>query len=183
VSARATRALLRRAAALRHGRPTALLVPVDGLGIEPRTATGLPPHITVLYPFVPARRAGPELERALRETFEGFAPFDVALTAIGRFPGVLYLAPEPPGPLVALTEACTRRWPEHPPYEGAHDAVVPHLTLAEGPEPAGFADAVEQRLPLHTRVEELWLMAPGDGGGWRRCASVPLSGSSASPSR
>ncbi|MEA2290989.1 MAG: hypothetical protein QOF17_9 [Solirubrobacteraceae bacterium] len=185
MTATAARRLWRRAARRWRSPPTALLVPVAGIGLDD-AAAGLPPHVTVLYPFVPARRAGPELERDLRATFAHIPAFDFALTSVGRFPGVLYLAPEPAAPFAALTEACTRRWPEHPPYAGAYDEVVPHLTLAEGPEPPGLAEGWGRRLPLRARAEALWLMAPGPGGRWRRVADVPLggvSGSRASRSR
>jgi hypothetical protein len=167
---------------LRHGPPTALLVPVSGLPVEAHTPPGMPPHITVLYPFVPARAAGPELVAALRETIAPFAAFDFTLTAVRRFPGVLYLAPEPAAAFVALTDACVTRWPDHPPYGGAFDEVIPHLSLAEGPEPAGAAEQAEAHLPIAARAEAVLLMAPGDDGRWRERARVPLSGRSASRS-
>jgi 2'-5' RNA ligase superfamily len=162
------------------GRASALLVPVEGLGLEPPADNGLPPHITVLFPFLPARRVD---DAALVDTLGAFPAFDFALTAIGRFPGVLYLTPEPAAPFLALTEACVRRWPDHPPYRGAYAEVIPHLTLAEGAERPGLAAEVERRLPLHARAEEVWVMAPGGDGRWTRRAAVPLSGSPPSRSR
>jgi hypothetical protein len=179
----AIRALRRRLAARRAGPASALLVPVAGLDLDPPADNGLPAHITILFPFVGARRVGPQLGAGLEATLGGFPAFDFALTHVGRFPGVLYLAPEPAEPFVALTEACARRWPDHPPFGGAYADIVPHLTLAEGPEPPGLAARIEQRLPLAARAEELWLMAPGAGGGWRRRATVPLEGRSGFPSR
>jgi hypothetical protein len=177
------RALRRRAAGLRGSRPSALLVPVEGLGLDPPADNGLPPHVTVLFPFVAAREAGAGLQPELEAAIGAFPAFDFALTATGRFPGVLYLAPEPAAPFVALTEACAQRWPDHPPYGGAYAEVIPHLTLAEGAEPPGLADRVERRLPLRARAEELWLMAPGPDGRWRKRAAIPLSGSPRSRSR
>jgi 2'-5' RNA ligase len=163
-----------------RGGPSALLVPVEGIGLEPPADNGLPPHVTVLFPFA-RPRAG--LADELEETLGAFPAFDFALTAIGRFPGVLYLAPEPAAPFVALTEACVARWPEHPPYGGAYDETIPHVTLAEGDEPPGLAEPIARALPLRARASEVWLMAPGPTGRWRRRAVVALSGSSASPSR
>ena len=52
----------------------------------------------------------------------------------GRFPGVVWLAPEPAEPFIALTELLAAAFPDHPPYEGAHDEIVPHLTLGLGTE-------------------------------------------------
>jgi 2'-5' RNA ligase len=157
-------------------------VPVLGLPLDAHTAPGLPPHITVLYPFVPARRANAELTGRLHEALAGFAAFPFTLTEVRRFPGVLYVAPEPAWPFVALTEACVARWPEHPPYGGAHAEVIPHLSLTEGDEPAGAAERAAAQLPLHARAEEVWLMAHDRGGHWRECARIPLSGSPRSPS-
>jgi hypothetical protein len=93
----------------------------------------------------------------------GLGPFGFALTRVGRFPGVLYLAPEPAGPFVRLTTECNARWPDFAPYGGAHDQVVPHLTVAEGPEPAGLAEELERRLPIQTEATDC-------RGGSDRCA-------------
>jgi 2'-5' RNA ligase len=177
----AVRAWARRA---RRGAATALLVPVPAAaGLAVGGAPALPPHVTVLYPFVGTRAVGADLVEALHETLGAVPSFDFALTTLGRFPGVLYAAPEPAEPFVALTEACVRRWPGHPPYGGAYDTVVPHLTLAEGPEPAGLPERAAAALPLAARAEEVWLMAPTAGGPWRHLAAVALSGRTSCRSR
>ena len=165
-----------RLAAVWSGPPTALLVPVQELPLGILAGGVLPPHVTVLYPFVGARRIGDRLIGELEDTFAPQAPFEFELTAVRRFPGVLYLAPEPAAPFIALTQRCVRRWPEHPPYRGAHPEIVPHLTLAEGPEPPGLADRVGAMLPLRARAEQIWLMAPARPRGWRRALAVPFRG-------
>jgi hypothetical protein len=165
--------LLRGLGTVLSGPATALIVPVLGLPLKPRHGA-LPYHMTVLYPFVGARRAGPRLTRALVETFGSVPAFDFTLTAVHRFPDVLYLVPEPAAPFVALTELASARWPDHPPYGGAYSEVIPHLTLWEGPEPVGLADSVAAQLPLCARAEALWLMQPAGRGQWRRAAEVPL---------
>lgn len=171
------RRLRRRAARLRHGPATALLVPLPGLPLT-RPPAGAPPHhVTVVYPFIGLRRVDERLRRDLQETFGELPAFDVRLTAVRRFPGVLYLAPEPAEPFVRLTEAAVRRWPDHPPYGGRFEQVVPHLTLAEGPAPAGLIEQVTALLPLTARAEQVSLLAPAPGGGWRTLLSVPLAGS------
>ena len=170
------RPLRRRAARLLHGRPTALVVPLPGLPLA-RPPAGAPPHhVTVVYPFVGVRQVDEPLLRRVRETFADLPAFDVRLTAVDRFPGVLYLAPEPSEPFVRLTEAAVRRWPDHPPYEGRFADVVPHVTLAEGPEPPGLAEGVMALLPMRTRAAEVSLLAPVPGAGWRTVVSVPLAG-------
>jgi hypothetical protein len=139
--------------------------------------------VTVLYPFVPARRIDDALLAALRDVLGGIPAFDFALAEVRRFPGVVYLAPEPAAPFVAMTEACMRRWPDHPPYGGAFPDIVPHLTLAEGPEPPGLAERATSTLPITARAEEAWLMAPLPGGGWERRGAVALASAPGSASR
>ena len=50
------------------------------------------------------------------------------------------------------TAAVWERWPEHPPYEGIHDDVVPHLTVSETPI------AVDVALPIASRAHEVLLI-------------------------
>jgi hypothetical protein len=168
---------LRRLAG-RGGRPvpaTAVILPVPEAGrVVPEWTLAMEPHVTVLYPFVPASAIDDALIGALREVLARVPAFDLALATVRRFPGVLYLAPEPAAPFVAMTEACARRWPQHPPYEGAFPDVIPHLTLAEGPEPPGLAERAAGLLPIRARAEAAWLMAPSAGGGWERRAPLPL---------
>jgi hypothetical protein len=47
---------------------------------------------------------------------------------------VLYLAPDPARPLIALTELLAARFPSFPPYAGRHAEVIPHLTVAQADE-------------------------------------------------
>src|SRR3954452_15642226 len=95
---------------------------------------GMPAHITVLYPFVAPRRvAGTVVE--LAELASAVPAFTFTLARVGRFPGVVYAAPEPAEPFVQLTEAVARRWPSRPPYGGRFPDIVPHCTVSEGREP------------------------------------------------
>src|SRR4051812_41366323 len=74
-------------------------LPAGGIGAPP----GMPPHITVLFPFLDP---GPALDTAhgqLGELASAAPAFDVALRATGRFPGVLYLLPDRSAPFVELT--------------------------------------------------------------------------------
>jgi len=161
----------------RRGAATAVIVPVpEARRVVPEWTLAMEPHVTVLYPFVPASGIDDALIGALREVLAGVAAFDLALATVRRFPGVLYLAPEPAAPFVAITEACARRWPQHPPYEGRFAEVVPHLTLAEGPEPPGLAARVGTLLPLRTRAAEVQLLAPVRGAGWQSVLEIPLAG-------
>src|SRR5947208_10649014 len=104
-------------------------------------ADGMPPHVTLLYPFVDdaeVAHALPLVGRALAR----FVSFEVEFRRAARFPDTLYLVPDPAEPFVAVTRALVDAFPEYPPYAGAFDEIVPHLTVAHG-EPERF-DAIER---------------------------------------
>ncbi|HLI32017.1 MAG TPA: 2'-5' RNA ligase family protein [Solirubrobacteraceae bacterium] len=149
-----------------HG-PTALVIPVpvaDRLVRRDARARGLGAHITVLHPFIDARKLADATDVALAECFAAAEPFDFVLQDVERFPSVVYLAPDPADPFVALTHAVVERWPERLPYEGRFDSVVPHLTVAYGSAvPAGLSAA----LPLQAEAREVWLMRKALRRWWR----------------
>jgi hypothetical protein len=165
---------------LREGSGTTLILPVpsaDGVLQESAREPGIPAHITLLYPFLAARSIDGDTETALASLLFGLPAFDFVLSEIGRFPGVVYLAPEPAERFVALTEGLVARWPEQQPYGGNYPEIIPHLTVAYGaPIPAGLA----ARLPLKARAEEVWLMSR-TAGRWVCRRSFPL-GSPTDPS-
>jgi 2'-5' RNA ligase len=109
-------------------------------------------HVTVIAPFRHGEALDDADDATLEQLFAGRQPFAFELKSVARFDdGTVYLVPTPSAPFVALTEAVAARFPEHPPYGGAFDAVVPHLTIARDPEGA-LAGAV-RRLPLPIRAE------------------------------
>jgi hypothetical protein len=122
--------------------------------------------MTLLDPFVPATELGEAEEGAIRDVCRELSPITYALDEIGRFPDVLYLAPHPEDPFVELIEALWRRFPDFPPYGGRFERIVPHVTLALGPEPAGLADYVQAHLPVCAVAEEVVLMKEGLDGRW-----------------
>lgn len=148
---------------------------------DPVVPLGMPAHVTVLFPFLPPERIGvPEL-RGLREHFAGQSAFDFALSELREFPGTLYLAPEPDEPFVALLEATASRYPETPPYGGAFDEIVPHLTVAHAEDPAELAEIrrrVEDDLaahgPIRAKARAVRLMIE-DGVLWRKWDLFPLA--------
>jgi len=143
-----------------------------------RPSIGIPAHVTVLFPFVPAAELDAKVVSALTEVAADADAFDFALTRPGRFPDTLYLEPEPAEPFVRLTEGVHARFPEHPPYEGAFDTIVPHLTVASGEE--ALLDDVEQNvvpgLPIRARADEIVLLeeVEGDWGRWDVRERLPL---------
>jgi 2'-5' RNA ligase len=129
---------------------------------------GVPAHVTIVFPFLPAARLTPDVRRSLAAIAAAHEPFDVRFARVGRFPGVVYLAPEPSVPFSRLTEAVVARFPEYPPYEGAFDVVIPHLTLVESAEAPldGIAEAAEQHLPFARRVSSLEVLVEAPDAHW-----------------
>lgn len=144
-----------------------------------RPSCGVPAHITLLYPFVPAAELTDATVAAVAEIIRAVPGFDLALVATTRLDGALCLVPEPADPFVRLTEAIVRRFPQYPPYEGAYDRIVPHLTVAQGGDQVlREADRdVSARLPIITRVSETALLeeVEPEGGRWRIREWLPLA--------
>ncbi|MEV4324814.1 2'-5' RNA ligase family protein [Microbispora rosea] len=143
---------------------------------DPSAAYGMPAHVTVLYPFLPRERLDDGVLRALRDLFAARRPFEVVFGGVGRFPGALYLAPEPDDPLRELTEAVMACRPEAPPYGGRFGDIVPHLTVAEsldGEAAAGLAADLAAGLPVTTFAGGVTLRV-FDGEGWRAEGFFPL---------
>jgi 2'-5' RNA ligase len=166
---------------------TALIITVpeaDGLvggareKYDPAAGRGIPAHVTVLYPYLPADRIDEALLAELRGLFTGHEPFELGFAGFGRFPDLLWLAPQPDGPVRALTAAVATRWPEAPPYGGVFDDPVPHLTVAIK-QPQEVFDAMEREfaagLPLRTRVAGVHLVV-SDGTRWQHRETFPLGG-------
>ena len=129
---------------------------------DPAAGWGVPAHITVLYPFMPPAEINDKVLAELQELVGSFDGFDFSLDRVDQFDtDVLFVRPNPADRFVALTAAVAAAWPQHQPYEGVHDEVVPHLTVAHTGKGASF-DAIRARvrseLPIHTRAESLDLM-------------------------
>ena len=52
---------------------------------DPSAATGVPAHITLLYPFLAPERIGKEVVDQVAQCCRGFAPIAYSLTEIRRF--------------------------------------------------------------------------------------------------
>lgn len=137
-------------------------------------AYGIPAHVTVLYPFVPRAH----LTNAVRDAVSGIVgaipAFDYRFDRVARFGNTtVYLAPEPADSFVGLTAAVHARWPEHPPYGGVHDVVVPHLTVGDGLDAAttdelevAAREALTRHGPIVGRAVDVALMTWGSDDRW-----------------
>lgn len=74
-------------------------------------SSGVPAHITLVFPFVPAAELDAPTIAALTQVVGETAAFAFELRATARFPSTLSLAPEPAAPFVRLTEAIVARFP------------------------------------------------------------------------
>jgi 2'-5' RNA ligase len=137
---------------------------------------GIPFHVTLLSPFAPPG----ELDAKARAFFGEHKPFDFALTGVATWPRVVYLVPEPEDELRALMSALFARFPEWPPYEGIHDEVVPHATLAEEVDAAAARDEIERRigphLPHRCQARDVSLLEEYAPDRWRERERFPLGG-------
>jgi len=164
---------------------TALIVPVldaepavaAWLGRDEVTFDGAPLHVTAMYPFLPARSI--DLD-AVARLAAGIEPFGFTLGRLGRFPGVLYLAPEPAAAFTEITARVQHFWPSCLPYGGAYETVTPHVTVAFGDQPPADPAVLERALPIRTRAGELWLIRQGVRG-WRTWRRFPLGGQYGQP--
>ena len=138
----------------------------------------MPAHITVLYPFAPATMVSDALVARVTETVGRCEAFEFSLVSIGWFDDrVVYLAPEPVEPFLALTAAIISAFPEFPP-SGAFVDPIPHLTLGRGRDTGRLREAgrdVPSQLPVRSRVREVSLMIRSrDTGRWGTRARLPL---------
>lgn len=116
---------------------------------DPAAAHGIPAHVTILFPFAPLELVD---ETALAELVSAFPVFDFTLDRIEHFGDVVWLHPEPSWRFIDLTAAVSERWPDYPPYEGAFDEVIPHLTVSVTPI------EIDVGLPIACRAREVVLI-------------------------
>ena len=137
---------------------------------DPAADMGIPAHVTLVFPF------GDDAEE-LEGLFSASAPFDFELARTARFEDepVLYLAPEPAEPFVRLVESLAARFPDFPPYDGAHDTIVPHLTVGWS-VPAGVEAALAPQLPIRARAEHVTWFEEWEPGRWRERRRFALGG-------
>jgi 2'-5' RNA ligase superfamily len=172
------RALSWRRGSARRDPAIVVLVPevagiFTALGVDP--PGGLPPHITLLFPFRPAGGVTPAVEERLARICADLAPVRFELASTGRFPTVLYATPEPAGPFKRMTEAFVDAWPESPPYDGAFEEVVPHLTVADGAPTAALTRRLAAALPVSALARDVCLARPVGRSGWDLSLRVRLA--------
>ncbi len=142
-------------------------------------ATGIPLHVTVLFPFAPAAAVAghlPELTQLLRS----LEPVTVTLERVAVWPGVVYAEPAPSPALRELMETVIEAHPSFPPYGGEHPDPVPHATLAvtepgdESVVAARAESALSGLLPASSRVDAVTVMGEREPDRWQPVERLPL---------
>jgi 2'-5' RNA ligase len=167
---------------------TAILVPIPEAAalVDPHRlrltragADGIPPHITLLYPFTDSSLLTNARRREAARIVGSVREFDVSLASSRLFdvdPPILYLAPEPAAPFASLTRALVAAFPEHQPYDGRYPELVPHLTvaIADAELLAPIEPELDKGLPIEARVTEAWLMQRSADDRWRLLQRLEL---------
>ena len=110
--------------------------------------------------------------------------FALTFQRVGRFPGALFLCPEPESMVRRLTQRLVQSFPETPPYGGQFGAdPTPHLTIARAETEkelnrlqADILARLEPLFPLRVAVKELSVEEEWTDGTWQIVATIELAG-------
>lgn len=164
---------------------SAILIPVPEaeelvgrfrLDHDPVAGAGVPAHITLIVPWLPTTEIDDDSLAELDQLLSATSAFVYRLSSVQWFGRhVLWLAPEPAEPFIALTWQLAEHF-STPPWDDEFDEVVPHLTVghaSDGVELAPVGAALGAKLPLECMAKEVWVMV-GDGMRWHVRHQVPL---------
>jgi 2'-5' RNA ligase len=137
---------------------------------DPSAAPGIPPHVTLMFPFIPPSDLTNPIIDALEALINGTRAFEFSLTRVLEFEqGVVYLAPEPAAPFASVSKEIGSRFGLLP-FGGAFgDEPVPHLTvgiLDSRSRRQQLANLLRPTLPTAVRAEEAWLMVGTNSTSW-----------------
>ena len=163
-----------------HNRPlaeTVVLVPALDVGQlvhelrmqhDPSAAAGIPPHVTLMFPFMPPSDLNAPAIDTLDRVISSAGAFQFSLTGVNQ-QGVVYLEPEPVEPFARLTREISRQFGILP-FDGDFgDEPVVHLTVAVV-ESASIRQQLATQLggvvPIVIKAEEAWLMVGTNASTW-----------------
>lgn len=123
---------------------------------------GVPAHVSLLYPFVPADQLDTQVIARLSGLFDAQPVISTTFRTIGRHDGFVCLRPDPPTMLDGVTTTIRQTWPSLTPYNGRYGDVAAHLTVAIHTSSARAAEIERTLLPTYLPVEaelrEAWLV-------------------------
>jgi 2'-5' RNA ligase len=144
---------------------------------------GIPPHLTILFPFLPAQEIDAQVLAQLGRLYAPVQPFAYELASVESFPDAAWLAPVPAEPFHELVGIARRAFPAFPPYGNPEHVVVPHCTIGTDADPAGVEVMVRElrerlapRLPIRCRADEVVLVGEQANGSWVRHGAFPFVG-------
>lgn len=146
--------------------------------LDPVARLGVPAHVSVLVPFVPAAKLDEDVvagTAALSRSVPGFRHNLFRTAWFGD--EVLWLDPDASEEFRSLTRRVWAAFPAYPPYEGQFADVVPHLTVADhGPVATMRAaeHAIQSHLPISAVAREVTLMVEQPSGHWNAAMSFAL---------
>lgn len=148
---------------------------------DPSAQHGFPPHVSVIWPFIPPELITEETLQGLESFVGRFPKLDLVFHSTGHSPTGLYLRPEPREPLVQMILAAMKRYPDYPPYRVANYQPNPHVTIAHEKDPQklkaiteAFEREIEGFYPIRARVDKVWLLEE-HGSGWKRMQAFDLA--------
>ena len=147
---------------------------------DPSANAGMPPHITLMFPFLPPQDLNEVNVGGLQELVRRMKPFEFELSRVNEFePGVVYLEPEPAEPFERLTRDIGARFGLLPFAGEFGDSPVVHLTLTMPPSRMTLqkvAARLEGVLPVRILAEEVWLMVGSNSSTWTTVRSIRFEG-------
>lgn len=171
------------------GTETAVIIPIEAAEaavaehrryLDATASWGVPAHVSVLWPFMHPSTIDIGVISRLRSAVGSVQAFDCTFARCDWFgDDVLWLAPEPDQPFQELTSSAVwHAFPDHPPYGGAFDDIVPHLTVGERSPLSALRDAAESvshQLPITAHIERAVLIAgTAEPDSWRTVHEFPL---------
>lgn len=144
----------------------------------------IPSRVTIRFPLVPAAEVDDDLHPDLRDPYRPLAPFAYELSRLETFPGVAWLAPDPPDAFHVLIQPPRAAFPHSPPYCEPALETVPHCTVGVTDAPraleamlAELRSVLGPTAPIRCEPSAVALLAEHADGTWSGCAEFPSEGS------
>jgi len=133
--------------------------------LDAAATLGVPAHVTIIFPFARPGVLSTDDDGRLASAVRSVPRFVCSFTEIGWFgDACAWLRPDDDRPFRALTQAVWDMFPDYPPYEGAFDEVIPHLTIGERrfgtlEDLQRAAAEVTTHLPIRQHISEALFIA------------------------
>lgn len=145
-------------------------------------AEGMPPHVTLLYPFLTVQEYTLHTRALLAGVIATFQPFSLHVGGVHRFPGVVYLEVSPRESILHMIQRLVHEFPLYLPYGGAIplQELTPHVTLAIDASEKTLHDIAHAftRDTAHMTFESVLVEALSlsvrTSGRWRQLSSFQL---------